>query len=184
MTPTTVIAAAPVRTFNIDKTHSEVGFQVRHLVTKARGHFTSFHGTIQFDEAQPEQSSIALSIDTASIDTGTADRDAHLRGDDFFAVDTYPAITFASSKVTRNGAEQYTVAGTLTIRGTARELTVPVTFLGAAKDPWGNARVGFEGEITISRKEFGLNWNAALETGGLLVGDDVKISVSLQAIAA
>ena len=184
MTPTTVTTAAPVRTFNIDKTHSEVGFQVRHLVTKVRGRFTSFTGTIQFDEAQPEQSAISFSIDSASIDTGTADRDAHLRGDDFFAADKYPAITFTSSKVTRNSAEQYTVEGTLTIRDTARELTVPVAFLGAARDPWGNARVGFEGEITISRKEFGLNGNAALETGGFLVGDDVKINVSLQAIAA
>jgi polyisoprenoid-binding protein YceI len=171
-------------TYTIDKAHSEVTFQVRHLVTKVRGHFTNFSGTIQFDEAQPEKSSISFSVDTASIDTNAADRDAHLRSDDFFAADKHPAITFTSSKVTKKSGEQFTVDGTLTIRNTARVLTVPVTFLGAAKDPWGQARVGFEGEITVNRKDFGLNWNAALETGGFLVGDDVKISVSLQAIQA
>ena len=170
-------------TYTIDKAHSEVTFQVRHLVTKVRGHFTDFSGTIQFDEAQPEKSSIAFSVSTASIDTSAADRDAHLRGEDFFAADKHPAITFTSSKVTKTRGEQFTVEGTLTIRNTAKVLAVPVTFLGAAKDPWGNARVGFEGEITVNRKEFGLNWNAALETGGFLVGDDVKISASLQAIA-
>jgi polyisoprenoid-binding protein YceI len=169
-------------TYTIDKTHSEVTFQVRHLVTKVRGHFTDFSGTIQFDEAQPEKSSIAFSVNTASIDTSVADRDAHLRSDDFFAADKHPAITFTSSKVTKKSGDQFTVEGTLTIRNTAKVLAVPVTFLGAAKDPWGNARLGFEGEITVNRKDFGLNWNAALETGGFLVGDDVKISVSLQAI--
>ncbi|HMB81851.1 MAG TPA: YceI family protein [Vicinamibacterales bacterium] len=184
MTATTTAVSTPVRTFTIDKTHSEVTFQVRHLVTKVRGHFTDFSGTVQFDEARPEASSLAFSINTASIDTGTADRDTHLRGDDFFAVDQHPAITFTSSKVTKKSAEVFNVEGTLTIRGTAKTLTLPVTYLGAAKDPWGNARVGFETEITINRKDFGLNWNAALEAGGFLVGDDVKISVSVQAIGA
>ena len=179
---TSTATATPVRTFAIDKTHSEVGFQVRHLITNVRGHFTDFSGTIQFDEAQPDTSSIAFSVNTASIDTGTPDRDAHLRGDDFFAVDTFPAITFTSSKVTKKNAGVFEVEGTLTIRGTAKSITLPVTFLGAAKDPWGNARVGFESEITINRKDFGLTWNAALETGGFLVGDEVKISVSVQAI--
>jgi polyisoprenoid-binding protein YceI len=181
---TTTDTAAPVRTFTIDKTHSEVAFQVRHLVTKVRGRFTEFTGTIQFDEANPEQSSLTFTIDAASVDTGTPDRDAHLRGDDFFAPDKHPHITFASSSVTKKSAELYEVEGTLTIRGISKRLTVPVTFLGAARDPWGNARVGFEGEVTINRKDFGLNWNATLETGGFLVGDEVKISVSLQAIAA
>jgi polyisoprenoid-binding protein YceI len=139
---------------------------------------------VQYDEARPELSSIAFTINAASIDTGTPDRDAHLRSDDFFAADTHATITFTSSKVTKKSAEQFDVEGTLTIRDAAKQLTVPVTFLGLATDPWGNARAGFEGEITVNRKEFGLNWNAALETGGFLVGDDVKISVSLQAIAA
>ena len=181
---TTTATTAPVRTFTIDKTHSEVTFQVRHLVTKVRGRFTDFSGTLQFDEAQPANSSLAFSIDAASIDTGTADRDTHLRSDDFFAVEKHPAITFTSSKVTKKSAELYEVEGALTIRNTAKTVTLPVTYLGAAQDPWGNSRVGFETEITINRKDFGLNWNAALEAGGFLVGDEVKISVSVQAIAA
>jgi polyisoprenoid-binding protein YceI len=181
---TTTATTAPVRTFTIDKTHSEVTFQVRHLVTKVRGRFADFGGTIQFDEERPETSSLSFSIDAASIDTGTPDRDTHLRGDDFFAVDKHPAITFTSSKVTKKSAELYEIEGTLTIRSTAKKVTLPVTYLGTAQDPWGNARVGFETEITINRKDFGLNWNAALEAGGFLVGDDVKISVSVQAIAS
>lgn len=183
MTTTTTVTA-PVRTFTIDKTHSEVTFQVRHLVTKVRGRFTDFSGTVQFDAEHPEQSSLDFSIDAASIDTGTKDRDAHLRSDDFFAVEKHPTITFTSSRVTKKSAELFEVEGTLTIRGTAKTLTLPVTHLGTAADPWGNSRIGFETEITINRKNFGLNWNAALEAGGFLVGDDVKISVSVQAIAA
>jgi polyisoprenoid-binding protein YceI len=175
--------ATPVRTFTIDKTHSEVAFQVRHLVTRVRGRFTDFSGTVQFDEARPEQSSIDFSINAASIDTGTADRDTHLRSNDFFAAEEHPVITFKTSKVAKQSAEQFDIEGTLTIRGIAKQLTLPVTYLGTATDPWGNARVGFEGEVTINRKDFGLNWNAALEAGGFLVGDDVKITVSLQGIA-
>jgi polyisoprenoid-binding protein YceI len=171
-------------TFTIDKAHSEVTFQVRHLVTKVRGRFTDFTGAIQFDQAHPEQSSVTFGIDTSSIDTGTPDRDTHLRGDDFFSVEKHPQMTFTSSRLTKKGADQFDVEGTLTIRGTAKTVTLPVTYLGAAKDPWGNDRVGFETEITINRKDFGLNWNAVLETGGFLVGDDVKISASVQAIAA
>jgi len=182
MTPSTTTATA-VRTFSIDKSHSEVAFQVRHLLTKVRGRFTDFTGTVAFDEAQPEASSLTFSINAASIDTASADRDAHLRSADFFGVDEHPAITFTSAKVTKRSAELFDVEGTLTIRGTAKTITLPVTYLGTAKDPWGNARVGFETEVTINRKDFGLNWNAALETGGFLVGDEVKISVSAQAIA-
>lgn len=179
---TATATAAPVRTFAIDKTHSEVTFQVRHLLTKVRGRFTDFSGTILFDAAHPELSSLTLTINANSIDTGTADRDAHLRSADFFAVDRYPAITFTSSRVTRRSDERLEVEGTLTIRDQSKTLTLPVTHLGEAVDPWGNTRVGFESEITINRKDFGLNWNAALEAGGFLVGDEVKISVSVQAV--
>ena len=179
---TATATAAPVRTFAIDKTHSEVTFQVRHLLTKVRGRFTDFSGTIQFAAAHPELSSVTLTINTTSVDTGTADRDVHLRSADFFAVDHYPAITFTSLRVTRRSDELFDVGGTLTIRDQSKTLTLPVTHLGQAVDPWGNTRVGFETEITINRKDFGLNWNAALEAGGFLVGDEVKISVSVQAI--
>jgi polyisoprenoid-binding protein YceI len=179
---TTTATLTPATTFAIDKTHSEVTFQVRHLVTKVRGRFTDFTGTLQFDEAHPEQSAVSITINAASIDTGTADRDVHLRSDDFFAVEKFPTLTFASSRVTKKGG-QFDVAGRLTIRDVTKDVTLPVTFLGAAKDPWGNSRVGFEAEITINRKDFGLTWNAALETGGFLVGDEVKISASVQAVA-
>ncbi|MBI3401884.1 MAG: YceI family protein [Acidobacteria bacterium] len=180
---TATTTATPVRTFAIDKAHSEVQFQVRHLVTKVRGRFTDFSGTVQFDEARPEDSRVDFSVTVASIDTATPDRDTHLRSEDFFFVDKHPALTFTSARVVRKSAELFDVIGALTIRGVSREITLPVTYLGAAKDPWGQTRVGFETEITINRKDFGLTWNAALETGGFLVGDEVKISVSVQAIA-
>lgn len=180
---TTSAVPTTTRTFTIDKTHSEATFQVRHLVTKVRGHFGDFAGTIQFNEEAPEQSSVSLTIQTASIDTQTADRDTHLRSEDFFFVEKHPEITFVSSAITRKGKDEYDVRGTLTIRGVAREISVPVTFLGYATDPWGNARLGFEAETTINRKDFGLLWNAALETGGFLVGDEVKIGLQIQAIA-
>jgi len=181
MTATTT--GSNIRTFTIDKAHSEVHFQVRHLVTKVRGRFTEFSGTVVFDPALPQASSINFTIDAGSVDTDAADRDQHLRSDDFFAVGTHPTITFVSTHVTKKSDERFDVDGTLTIRGVAKQVTLPVTFLGEAKDPWGNTRVGFETEITVNRKEFGLTWNAALETGGFLVGDDVKISVQTQAIA-
>ncbi len=182
MTTHTATATA-VRTFAIDKSHSEVVFQVRHLVTRVRGRFTEFDGTIAFDPAHPEQSSIAFRIDAKSVDTAAPDRDQHLRSDDFFAVEKFPALTFVSSRVTKASDERYDVTGTLTIRGVAKEVTLPVIHLGEAKDPWGNARAGFETEITINRKDYGLLWNAALETGGFLVGDEVKVTVSAQAVA-
>lgn len=170
-------------TYNIDKAHSEVFFQVRHLVTKVRGRFSDFEGAIVMDEANPEASSVNFSISTASIDTNVADRDAHLRSGDFFAADEHPKLTFTSTKVTKKGAEQFDVTGDLTIRGTSKSVTIPVSFLGLAKDPWGQSKAGFEAETSLNRKDFGLNWNAALETGGFLVGDEVKVTLSIQATA-
>jgi polyisoprenoid-binding protein YceI len=168
----------------IDKAHSETTFQVRHLITKVRGRFSDFEGTIQFDEGQPERSSVAFTIRTTSIDTNEPDRDTHLRSADFFAVAEHPTITFTSARVRKVSGNQFEVVGPLTIRGTAKEITVPVTYLGGAKDPWGKERAGFEAEVTVNRKDFGLTWNAPLEAGGFLVGDDVKITLSIQAVAA
>lgn len=180
---TAVQDTTTAQTYAIDKAHSELTFQVRHLLTKVRGRFPEFSGTVRLDQQHPEASSVSLTIDAASVDTNTADRDQHLRSGDFFAVDTHPAITFQSSRVVRKASDTYDVAGTLTIRGVAKDITLPVTYLGTAKDPWGGTRAGFETGITINRKEFGLTWNAALETGGFLVGDEVQISVSIQAVA-
>jgi len=179
----TLDATKTTQTYAIDKMHSDVTFQVRHLLTKVRGRFTDFAGTVSFDQEHPEQSSASLTIDASSVDTGTPDRDTHLRSDDFFAAVTHPTLTFTSSRVVKTGDETYDVAGTLTIRGVTKEITLPVTYLGTAKDPWGNVRAGFETSLTINRKDFGLTWNAALETGGFLVGDEVRINLSIQAIA-
>ena len=179
----TLDATKAAQTYTIDKMHSEVTFQVRHLLTKVRGRFTEFAGTVVFDQEHPEQSLASLTIDASSVDTSTPDRDTHLRSDDFFAVGTHPTLTFSSSRVVKTGDDTYDVVGMLTIRGVAREITMPVTYLGTAKDPWGNLRAGFEANIALNRKEFSLVWNAALETGGFLVGDDVRIDLSIQAVA-
>jgi polyisoprenoid-binding protein YceI len=177
----TTTAAAAVRTLQFDTAHSEVAFQVRHLLTRVRGRFADFAGTIQLDEAAPERSSVSLTIQAASIDTNQSQRDEHLRSADFFETETHPTLTFTSASVTRTSADTFAVAGDLTIRGVTKPVTVTVSYVGIAKDPWGNAKYGFEAEATIDRKDFGLNWNAALETGGFLVGDEVKISGSIQA---
>lgn len=176
--------AIATRTFAIDKTHSEATFQVRHLITKVRGRFTDIAGTIDFNADAPTRSSVTFEVQAASIDTGTPDRDTHLRSDDFFAVATHPTIAFASTAIAERGGNDYDVTGTLTMRGVTKAITIPVTLLGTAVDPWGNEKIAFEGEVTINRKDFGLNWNAALETGGFLVGDEVKIGLQIQAAAA
>lgn len=169
------------RTLQIDKAHSEATFQVRHLLTKVRGRFADFAGTIAFDEQSPASSSVSLTIQAASIDTNEPQRDQHLRSADFFEVEMYPTLTFTSTSITPKGGNEYSVVGDLTIHGVTKPVTLAVTYAGAAKDPWGNTKYGFEAETTINRKDFGLMWNAALETGGFLVGDDVKIAVSVQA---
>jgi len=177
-----VTTTTGTRTYKIDKSHSEAIFQVRHLLTKVRGRFTDFEGAIEFNEANPEQSNVHFTVATTSIDTAEPDRDKHLRSADFFDIDQYPQITFVSTRIQKRGSETYDVTGTLTMHGVTKEIVLPVAHLGKAKDPWGNERLGFEAETTLNRKEFGLNWNAALETGGFLVGDDVKISLQIQAV--
>jgi polyisoprenoid-binding protein YceI len=180
MTTKTAVAAA-VRTLEIDRSHSEVAFQVRHLLSKVRGRFTDFAGTIEFDQSNPQNSRLEVTIQAASIDTAEGDRDKHLRSADFFEVDTYPTLTFVSTSVTLRSDDTYDVAGNLTIHGITRPVTLPASFLGAAGDPWGNTRFVFEAELTLNRKDFGLTWNAALEAGGFLVGDEVKVFLSIQA---
>ena len=186
MTTVPAIATAPIglRTCDIDSTHSEATFTERHLITKVRGRFSEFAGTIGFDDAKPANSSVTFTIQAASIDTNQKDRDAHLRSGDFFDTEKFPTIVFASTALTPRGDNLYDVTGDFTIRDTTRRITLPVSFLGKATDPWGNERIAFEAEYTLNRKDYGLNWNAALETGGFLVGDDVKITLSVQAVPA
>jgi polyisoprenoid-binding protein YceI len=171
-----------IRAYTIDKAHSEVTFQVRYLLTKVRGRFSDFEGTIQFDAANPENSSIDFTIKATSIDTNEPDRDKHLRSEDFFAVEQFKSIAFKSKRIIKRSAELYDMVGDLTMHGATKEITLPVTHLGAGKDPWGRDKIGFESELTLNRKDFGLKWNQALEAGGFLIGDEVKVSVTIQAV--
>jgi polyisoprenoid-binding protein YceI len=177
---TTPPASAGIRTFEIDRSHSEVAFQVRHLFGRVRGRFTDFAGQIQYDESQPENSRVDVVVHAVSIDTAEPDRDKHLRTGDFFEVEKYPTLTFHSTSVQPKG-DGLEVTGDLTIHGVTKRITFPATLLGAGRDAYGAEKVGFEAEFKINRKDFGLHWNAPLETGGFLVGDEVKVMISVQA---
>jgi polyisoprenoid-binding protein YceI len=177
------LAAVPAgaATYTIDKTHSEASFQVRHLVTQARGTFGDFSGTIQFDHQSPQNSVVQFTIVAATIDTAVPDRDQHLRSADFFDVARYPQISFRSTRIAPSGTDTFLVTGQLTMRGVTKEITLPVTYAGEVRDPWGNTKAGFSTETTLDRKDFGIVWNAALDQGGVLLGDQVKISINLEA---
>jgi polyisoprenoid-binding protein YceI len=168
--------------YTIDPTHTRLGFSTRHaMVTTVRGQFTDFAGTAHIDAADPARSTVALTIQTASIDTGVADRDAHLRSEDFFHADDNKEITFSSTKVERDG-DDWAITGDLTIKGETKPVTIDFEFTGSARDPFGNVRVGFEGGTAINRKDWGLTWNAALETGGVLVSEKIKLDFDISAI--
>ena len=177
-------AASPAlaaETYSFDKAHTTVGFQVRHIVTNVGGKFNDFTGTIQVDRAKPESSSVEFTIQAASINTNEPKRDDHLRSPDFFDVAKHPTLTFKSSSIKASGKDSWLVAGDLTMHGVTRQVTLPVTFLGEGKDPWGNEKMGFETSVTLNRKDYGLTWNATLETGGVLVGEEVKVQISVEA---
>jgi len=174
--------SSPASEYTLDKTHSEVSFQVRHLVTKVRGRFTDFEARIRVVPERPEKSSVRFSVRTASIDTGLPDRDQHLRSADFLDAERNPEIVFESRRVDPIGENRYDVTGALSLRGVIREITVPVAFLGFVKDPWGNEKAGFEAELIVNRKDFGMVWNAALDNGGVVLGDKVTVSIALEAV--
>ena len=178
----TLALAAPVLadTYAIDKNHSEATFQVRHILTKVRGTFRDFGGTINFDKAKPENSSVEFRIKTGSIDTGVQKRDDHLRSPDFFDAATHPEIVFKSTKVVSKGNNTFDVTGDFTMHGVTKQITLPVTFLGEQKFMKG-AKAGFETAITINRKDYGLTWNRALESGGVMVGEEVEIAINIEA---
>lgn len=168
--------------YTIDPSHSRLGFVARHaMVTKVRGQFGAFEGTAHVDTADPSASKIDLTIEVASVGTGSEDRDAHLKSGDFFDVETYPTITFASTDVAREGTE-WTVTGDLTIRDTTKPVTIVFEETGTARDPFGNLRAGFEGSTSVNRKDWGLTWNAALETGGVLVSDKITLELDISAV--
>jgi polyisoprenoid-binding protein YceI len=169
--------------YTLDPSHTRIGFSARHaMVTKVRGNFEQFEGTATVDTANPANSSVKVVIDAASVTTHNEQRDGHLKTPDFFDVANYPQITFVSTNVERDGSE-WAITGDLTINGVTKSITVPFEETGSAKDPFGNTRVGFEGETTIDRTDWNLSFNAALETGGVLVSEKVKLEFDISAIA-
>ncbi len=175
-----------VAIWQIDPAHTTIEFAVKHMMfTTVRGRFKSFSGTVHVDERNPDKSRVEVSIDATSIDTGVADRDAHLRSADFLDVEKHLHITFRSTRVGgahKKEGDRFTITGDLEIRGTAMPVTLEATFEGVGKDPWGKRRAGFAARTEIDRREWGLRWNQALETGGVLVGHSVKIEVEAQAV--
>jgi polyisoprenoid-binding protein YceI len=176
-------AVTTKRIWVIDPAHSEALFSVRHMmIAKVRGHFAKISGTLELDSEDLRRSSVDVTIDAASIDTREPQRDAHLRSADFLNAEEFPSLTFKSKTVTPLGDGRFTIVGDLTIRGVSREVTLDAREEGTGKDPWGNARVGFSATTRIDRRDWGLEWNQPLETGGVLVGHDVDISLEIEAI--
>jgi polyisoprenoid-binding protein YceI len=173
----------PTGTYAIDPSHSRIGFVARYaMVSKVRGTFNDFAGGGSFDAENPSNSHMQLTIKAPSIDTGSADRDAHLRGNDFFDMEKNPKITFVSTVVNQVDSENFRVTGDLTMRGITKPVIIDLEYTGSAVDPYNNVRAGFEGKATVNRKDWGVNWNAALEAGGVLVGEKVTIEFEISAI--
>jgi polyisoprenoid-binding protein YceI len=170
--------------YTLDVTHTRIGFSARHaMVTTVRGQFNDFEATAHIDTANPTASNAEVRIKAASIDTGNADRDGHLRSGDFLDVEAYPELVFKTTGVSRKDADTFTLVGDLTIKDITRPISVDFDVTGSARDPFGNLRVGFEGSTSINRKDWGLTWNAALETGGVLVSEKIKLDFDISAIA-
>jgi polyisoprenoid-binding protein YceI len=179
----TTASTSTARAYSIDPAHSTAAFVVRHMmIAKVRGHFNAISGSIALPASGNVPTAIEATIEAASIDTRVEQRDTHLKSAEFFDVEKHPQLTFRSTRI-EGGGDSFRVIGDLTIHGTTREVVFETTFEGTGKDPWGNTRVGYEAHATISRKDFGLSWNQTLETGGVLIGDDVKIELSIEAIA-
>lgn len=179
-----LMCAAPVfaDTYTVDKSHSEATFKVRHMMSKVRGKFDDFSGTIKTDLKSAATSSVEFTIKTASIDTGTPDRDKHLRSADFFDAEKFPEITFKSTSIKPSGKKNvYSVTGNLTMHGVTKKVTLPVVYNGSGKDPWGNEKAGFTVNTKINRKDFGVSWNKALDNGSVLVSDDVEVEINIEA---
>jgi polyisoprenoid-binding protein YceI len=183
----TVTTTTPAETLSgkyiLDPAHSRIGFVARHaMVTKVRGSFNDFEGTGYFDAVDPSRSHLEVTVKAASIDTRNADRDAHLRTNDFFDMETYPEIRFVSTAVEPVDETTYRVTGDLTIKGVTRPVSIDFEYTGSAVDPFGNQRLGLEGSTTVNRKDWGINWNAALDTGGVLVSEKVVLEFEVSAI--
>jgi polyisoprenoid-binding protein YceI len=181
-TPATTLADLS-GTYTLDSAHTRIGFVARHaMVTKVRGQFNDFEGSGVVDPSDFTKSTVTVIIQAVSIDTRNEQRDAHLRSNDFLAMEEYPQITFTSTGIQQTGPTSVELTGDLTIRGVTNTVTIPFEFEGAATDPYGNLRVGFEGSLVINRKDYGVTWNVALETGGVLVSDKVTLEFEVSAI--
>ncbi|MFF3083574.1 YceI family protein [Streptomyces nojiriensis] len=175
--------AALTGDYVIDPAHSSIGFTVRHaMVTNVRGAFAEHEGSLHLDGADPARSAASIDVKIASVDTGIADRDGHLRSGDFFDAEAFPLMTFRSTEARQLGGDTYRITGELTIKDVTRPLSIDLEFNGSATDPYGNERVGFEGSAEILRSDWGLTWNAALEAGGVMVSDKVKLTFDISAI--
>jgi len=183
MASTTTVPASVI-TWKLDPAHSGAEFKIRHMmISNVKGSFSGLTGTLTENPSDPSRSSVEASIDIATLSTGDAQRDGHLKSADFFDVEKYPQMTLKSAQVERKGEAEYRVTGDLTLHGVTKPVTFAVDGPSApGKDPWGNTRIGLSATTKINRKDFGLNWNAALETGGILVGEDVQISLEVQFI--
>jgi polyisoprenoid-binding protein YceI len=182
-TATSVTQETLTGDYTLDLAHTRIGFSARHaMVSKVRGQFNEFNGSIFLDAENPANSQVELTIKAASIDTRNADRDAHLRSNDFFAMEEYPEITFRSTHVEQATENKYYVTGDLTIRGTTKPVTVNFELNGSVVDPWGNFRIGFDGQTTINRKDWGVSFNAALEAGGVMVSEKVNLEFEVEAV--
>ncbi|WP_433958078.1 YceI family protein [Cytobacillus horneckiae] len=171
--------------WTLDPAHSSVDFSVKHMmIANVKGTFNQFDATIEADPDDLTSASIELNIDLASVDTRNEDRDNHLRSADFFNVEKNPKMTFTTTNIEKKGEGEYNVTGNLTIAGVTKSETISVTYEGSGVDPWGNVKVGFTADGSLNRSDYGLTWNSALETGGVLVGDKIKISLDLQASKA
>ena len=170
-------------TWDIDASHSSLGFSAKHaMVTTVRGRFADFAGQLRLDGTQPDRSRADVTVQLGSVDTNSEGRDEHLRSPDFFDVASHPTMSFSATRAEAKGDGEYRLYGDLSIRGVTREVALDITYNGAVIDPWGNLRAGFEGATTINRKDWGLTWNAALEAGGILVSDKVKIRLDISAV--
>ncbi|MHB9858832.1 YceI family protein [Streptomyces sp. YIM S03343] len=175
--------AALTGEYTLDPAHTTIGFVARHaMVTNVKGKFIDFSGALHLDGSDPAKSTASIDVKMESIDTGNADRDGHLKSADFFKTDEFPVMTFRSTKAEALGGDDYRITGDLSILGVTKPITIDLEFNGAAKDPFGNERVGFEGKAELLRSEWGLTWNAALETGGVLVSDKIKLNFDISAI--
>lgn len=169
--------------WTLDPTHSEVDFSVKHMmISKVKGSFNKFDAKIVADPTDLTTADIEFTIDVASIDTRNEDRDNHLRSADFFEVESYPTLTFKATNIEKTDDDEYAVTGDVTLHGVTRQETFHITFEGQGKDPWGNEKAGFSGKGKVKRSDYNLTWNAALETGGVLVGDQITITLEIQAV--